>query len=602
MRVSGIPSRAGAKNASIKLNAKRSMPLYTGLYGHQNAFGHAIQCSTSSASTRSDSTESSAATTIPDSNSKLKIPPRSSSSYADLELSSPEAQELRENGFRSTRRTKLICTIGPSCCSEEMLATLASNGMNVARLNLSHGDHQWHRDIIARIRKLNKDKGFSVALMLDTEGGSEVHLASVTQPRQAARGEEIILTIREPSPLNGKQDNLLSVSFGGFVEDVVTGDVVSLDGGMVTLEVLRKSGPDLICSVLDPGLILPRASITVTRGGKLLRAKNSMLPVISAKDWNDIDLAIEQQVDFIGVSFVKTADVLHNLRSYVASRSDRVIELVAKIESFDSVGKNLPLIIDAADAVMVARGDLGAQIPLEDVPSVQREIVVRCRQRGKPVIVASQLLESMHTLPTPTRAEVADIGDAVRQKADALMLSGESAVGAFPDRALDVLRTVATRMELWCREEPPGSIALPQLASTPDGRTSEELCAAAAAVSNNLNARAIFCFTKRGFMANFMSRMRPDAPIFAFCDSQETRQRLNLRWGVIPFRIDLQSDPEANVQRTFALLKKRELISTGDLVVVVSDVRQEGMAAPVSAEAVERGQGVVRSVQVRRVP
>jgi pyruvate kinase len=601
MRVSGILSRARAENTSIISSSKRSLTLSkAGFYSHRNPFRYAVLCTASSASTKSDSTESSAATTTPNPAVDSSKP---RSSFSDLELSSPEAQELRENGFRSTRRTKLICTIGPSCCSEEMLSTLASNGMNVARLNLSHGDHQWHREIIARIRKLNKDKGFSVAIMMDTEGGSEVHLASVTQPRQAVRGEEIILTIREPSATNNNgKENLLSVSFGGFVEDVLPGDVVSLDGGMVALQVQRASGPDLICSVLDPGLILPRASITVTRGGKLVRAKNSMLPVLSAKDWMDVDLAIEQQVDFIGVSFVKTADVLYNLRSYVASRSDRVIELVAKIESFDSVGKNLPAIIDAADAVMVARGDLGAQIPLEDVPSVQREIVVRCRQRGKPVIVASQLLESMHTLPTPTRAEVADISDCVRQKADALMLSGESAVGAFPDRALDVLRTVATRMELWCREEPPGSIALPQLASTPDGRTSEELCAAAAAVSNNLNARAIFCFTKRGFMANFMSRMRPDAPIFAFCDSQETRQRLNLRWGVIPFRIDLQSDPEANVQRTFALLKKRELISTGDLVVVVSDVRQEGMAAPVSPEAVESGTGVVRSVQVRRVP
>lgn len=338
MRVSGILSRAGDKTASINPKAKRSLQLKTGLYSHRNAFRYAVSCSTSSSSTSSDSTGSSAATTIPDSNSKLKTPPRSS---ADLELSSPEAQELRENGFRSTRRTKLICTIGPSCCSEEMLATLASNGMNVARLNLSHGDHQWHREIIARIRKLNEDKGFSVALMLDTEGGSEVHLASVTQPRQAARGEEITLTIREPSPINGKQDNLLSVSFGGFVEDVMTGDVVSLDGGMVALEVLKKSGPDLICTVLDPGLILPRASITVTRDGKLVRAKNSMLPVISAKDWNDIDLAIEQQVDFIGVSFVKTADVLHNLRSYVSSRSDRVIELVAKLESFDRDRKSV---------------------------------------------------------------------------------------------------------------------------------------------------------------------------------------------------------------------------------------------------------------------
>lgn len=518
----------------------------------------------------------------------------------DLELSIPEAQELLDNGFRSTRRTKLICTIGPACSSEEMLSKLASNGMNVARLNMAHGDAKWHRDTIACIRKLNRDKGFSVAIMMDTEGGSEVHVASVDQPRKVARRDEIILTIREPSP--GAPENQISVSFGGFVEDICPGDIVSIDGGMVTLECLRASGPDVICKVVDPGLILPRASITLNRDGKLVRAKNSMLPVISAKDWNDIDLAIEQQVDFIAVSFVKTADVLHNLRSYVASRSPRTIEIVAKIESFDSV-PNLPSIVDAADAVMVARGDLGAQIPLEDVPSVQREIVVRCRQRGKPVIVASQLLESMHTLPTPTRAEVADIADAVRMGADALMLSGESAVGAFPDRALDVLRVVATRMEQWCREEPPGAIALPNLAITPDGRTSEELCAAAAAVSNKLGARAIFCFTKRGFMANFMSRMRPDAPIFACCDSQETRQRLNMRWGVIPFRISLSADPEANVARTFSLLKRRDLINSGDLVVVVSDVRQEVDGnTPTSADASETGTGVVRSVQVRRVP
>jgi pyruvate kinase len=249
---------------------------------------------------------------------------------------------------------------------------------------------------------------------------------------------------------------------------------------------------------------------------------------------------------------------------------------------------------------MVARGDLGASLSLHEFPSIQREIVVRCRQRGKPVIVASQLLESMHTLPTPTRAEVADIADAVRQRADALMLSGESAVGEFPDRALDVLRAVATSVEQWCREEPPGAVALPVLASTPDGRASEELCAAAAAVANNLGARAIFCFTKRGFMPSFLSRMRPLAPIFAFCDSQDTRQRLNnMRWGFIPFKIALEEDPEANVACTFALLKRRELVSSGDLVVVLSDVRSD---VEVGEGGTESGQGVVRSVQVRRVP
>ena len=390
---------------SVRLDGKRScrIPSYRNLSRVQDRCQHVIT-NARLIRNRAKASAESAAPAKPTSSS-------SPASQYDLELSLPEAQELLDNGFRSTRRTKLICTIGPACSSEEMLSALATNGMNVARLNMAHGTHEWHKETISRIRKLNKDKGFSVAIMMDTEGGSEVHVASVDQPREVERRDEIILTIREPTP--GAPENQLSVSFGGFVEDIRPGDIVSIDGGMVTLECLRASGPDVICKVVDPGLILPRASITLNRDGKLVRAKNSMLPVISAKDWNDIDLAIEQKVDFIAVSFVKTADVLHNLRSYVASRSQRTIEIVAKIESFDSV-PNLPSIVDAADAVMVARGDLGAQIPLEDVPSVQREIVVRCRQRGKPVIVASQLLESMHTLPTPTRAEVADIADAVR--------------------------------------------------------------------------------------------------------------------------------------------------------------------------------------------
>lgn len=197
------------------------------------------------------------------------------------------------------------------------------------------------------------------------------------------------------------------------------------------------------------------------------------------------------------------------------------------------------------------KNNTGAQIPYQDVPSVQKEVVVRCRQMGKPVIVASHLLQSMHEFPCPTRAEVADIADVVRQRADALMLSGESAVGAYPDKCIEVLRQTALRVEEWCRQEGTGTLVLPMVANTPDGRVSEELCAGAAAMATNLNAAAIFVYTKRGFMANFLSRCRPDCPIFAFTDTQEVRQRMNLRWGVIPFRMDFSGDPEENVQRTF---------------------------------------------------
>jgi pyruvate kinase len=457
--------------------------------------------------------------------------------------------------------------------------------MNVARLNMCHGDHAWHKAVIDRIRSLNKEKGYSVAIMVDTEG-SEVHTSALDSPLKAGPGDEFTLTIRDPAAAGPRA---IGVSYEAFVDDVQPGDMVIVDGGMVSLEVLAKAGPDVKARVVDPGIILSRANLTFRRGGIVVRARNAMLPVLSAKDWLDIDFAIAEKVDFIAVSFVKNADVINNLKSYLASRADGEIEVIAKVESFDSV-PNLAEIVTASDAVMVARGDLGAQINMEDVPSVQKEVVSRCRQAGKPVIVASHLLQSMIEYPTPTRAEVADVSDVVRQRADALMLSGESAVGAYPGKAVDVLRAVATRSEEWVRQERHGQLVLPHLTTGLAGRVSEELCASAAAMANNLGARAIFVFTRRGYMANFLSRCRPDCPIFAFTDQQPVRQRMNLRWGVMPFRLDFDADPEVNVARTFSLLKRRGLVSQGDLVVVVSDIRT--------------GPGtdnIVRSAQIRRV-
>lgn len=420
--------------------------------------------------------------------------------------------------------------------------------------------------------------------MVDTEG-SEVHTNELEQPIKAEVGSEYTFTIRDPSTVTGIA---FGVSYDAFIDDVQVGDQIVVDGGMVSLEVTSKAGPDVLARCVDPGIILSRANLTFKRNGQAVRARNAMLPVLSSKDWLDIDFAVQNNVNFIAVSFVKSADVMNNLKSYLRSRSSTTIEVIAKIESYDSV-PNAQEIVEASDGVMVARGDLGAQIPMEDVPSVQKEVVMRCRQMGKPVIVASHLLQSMIEYPTPTRAEVADISDVVRQRADALMLSGESAVGAYPEKALGVLRQVSTRIEEWCREEKYGQIVLPQIAVGLDGQVSEELCASAATMANNLNAAAIFVYTRRGYMANFLSRCRPDCPIFAFTDDQEVRQRMNMRWGVIPFRLDFEDDPEKNIDRTFSLLKRRDLIKENDLVVVVSDIRPPG-------------EQVVRSVQVRYVP
>ncbi|KAL1535772.1 pyruvate kinase [Salvia divinorum] len=491
-----------------------------------------------------------------------------------IEVDAVTEAELKENGFRSTRRTKLICTIGPVTCKPEQLEALAVGGMNVARLNMCHGTREWHREVIQRLRRLNEEKGYAVAIMMDTEG-SEIHMGDLggAPSAKAEDGEIWTFSVREFD--SGLPEHTIIVNYGGFAEDIKVGDELLVDGGMVRFEVIEKIGPDVKCRCTDPGLLLPRANLTFWRDGSLVRERNAMLPTISSKDWLDIDFGIAEGVDFIAISFVKSAEVIKHLRSYIQARArDSDISVIAKIESIDSL-KNLEEIILASDGAMVARGDLGAQIPLEQVPSEQQKIVQLCRQLNKPVIVASQLLESMIEYPTPTRAEVADVSEAVRQRSDALMLSGESAMGQFPDKALTVLRSVSLRIEKWWRDEKRHeAMELPGITSSFGDRISEEICNSTAKMANNLGVDAIFVYTKTGHMASLLSRCRPDCPIFAFTTTTSVRRRLNLQWGLIPFRLSFSDDMDSNLNKTFFLLKSRGMIKSGDLVIAVSDMLQ----------------------------
>jgi pyruvate kinase len=510
----------------------------------------------------------------------------------------PSAASSSSASAALVRKTKLVCTIGPASCSYEALARLAEGGMSVARLNMCHGDAAWHGATIAAIRQVNRDLGTSVAVMVDTEG-SEVHTGELDTPIELEEGAAVCLTVRQPpvvpsSLMDGAP--VIPVSrYETLVDELLPGDSVVVDGGMVELVVESRAGPDVRCTALERGLILSRAGLTFRRHGELIRGRSDLLPVITSKDWSDIDFALSAGVDFIAVSFVRSADVLQSLRSYAAARCAALggvapPELIAKVEALDCL-RNLDAVIAASDGVMVARGDLGAQISVEDVPAVQKAIVLRARQLGKPCIVAHDLLRSMISLPIPTRAEVADVADAVRQRADALMLSGESAVGIYGPKALGVLRGVARRMEARVAEDKGalGAPALPQIGANSDGRVSEELCASAALMANSLRCAAVFVYTRRGYMASFLSRCRPDPPIYAFTDDAAVRRRLALRWGVVPLLMRFEAEPEANVRRSFEALRARGLLSSGDLVVVVSDLRPEQ-------------DNIIRSVQVRRVP
>lgn len=495
-------------------------------------------------------------------------------------------RELKENGFLGLRKTKLVCTIGPACSSIDELEKLAIAGMNVARLNMCHNSREWHQDVIRKIKKLNQEKGYCVSVMIDTEGNQiQVDLGSSS----SVKAEEDSIWYFTTEKFEGSRPFTIQANYEGFSEGVNSGDDIVIDGGMATFEVIEKVGNGLRCKCTDPGLLLPRAKLSFWRDGKLL-GRDYDLPTLSTKDWSDIVFGISENIDFIAVSFVKDAEAIMHLRDYLTTTSSKAIKVLAKIESLESL-RRLEGIVEASDGIMIARGDLGVEIPLEQIPSVQKDITYVCRQLNKPVIVASQLLESMVEYPTPTRAEVADVSEAVRQYADALMLSGESAIGSYGMKALSVLRTTSTRMEQSCREEN-GQTLLHQRklgASLPD-QIAEQICNCAVEMADNLGVDAIFVYTRHGKMASLLSRNRPNPPIFAFTNDNSTQMALNLQWGVTPLLTDLSDDMEGNVKKTVELIKAKGMIKKDDAILVVSDI------IPIST-----AQTIFQSIQVMTI-
>ncbi|KAL2254533.1 pyruvate kinase isozyme A, chloroplastic [Sesamum indicum] len=477
--------------------------------------------------------------------------------------------ELREKGFLGLRKTKLVCTIGPACCSLDDLERLAMGGMNVARLNMCHNTRDWHKDVIRKIKKLNEEKGYCVSLMIDTEG-CQIQVVDHGAP-SSVKAEEGSIWFFTTETFAGSRPFTVQSNYEGFSEGINVGDEIVFDGGMATFKVEEKVGNDLRCRCTDPGLLLPRAKLTFWRDGKLVD-KNYELPTLTAKDWLDIDFGISEGVDFIAVSFVNDADAVTDLKKFISIKYSKSIKVLAKIESLESLN-NLEEIIEASDGIMIARGDLGVEIPLEQIPTVQEKITYLCRQLNKPVVVASQLLESMVEFPTPTRAEVADVSEAVRQYADALMLSGESAIGPYGQKALSVLRMTSSRMELWSREEKRQNALLQRnVGASLTDQIAEHICNCAAGMANNLALDAIFVYTRHGQMASLISRNRPNPPIFAFTNDSSTRMALNLQWGVTPLLCDLSDDMEANISKSIDLIKTKGLIKKGDTVLIVSDI------------------------------
>lgn len=454
------------------------------------------------------------------------------------------------------RKTKIVCTIGPSTNTREMIWKLAEAGMNVARLNMSHGDHASHQKVIDLIKEYNAQvKDNVIAIMLDTKG-PEVRSGDLPQPIMLNPGQEFTFTIQRGV---GTAD-CVSVNYDDFVNDVDVGDMLLVDGGMMSLVVKSKTADSVKCEVVDGGELKSRRHLNV-------RGKSATLPSITEKDWDDIKFGVDNKVDFYAVSFVKDAAVVHELKNYL-KEAGADIHVIVKIESADSI-PNLHSIITASDGAMVARGDLGAELPIEEVPLLQEEIIRICRSMGKAVIVATNMLESMIVHPTPTRAEVSDIAIAVREGADAVMLSGETAHGKFPLKAAKVMHTVSLRTEATI----PGAQSPPNLGQAFKNHMSEMFAFHATMMSNTLGT-SIVVFTRTGFMAILLSHYRPSGTIFAFTNDKRIQQRLALCQGVCPIHMEFSDDAEEAFADALSVLQRQGMVKEGEHVALVQSGRQ----------------------------
>lgn len=468
------------------------------------------------------------------------------------------------------RRTKIVCTIGPAIGSPAHIEKIIKAGMNIARLNLSHGTREEHAGYIETIRAISCKLGVTVAILMDLpgpkyrtgnlKGGSAV----------LKKGFRVILTTR----LVEGDSNLLPVNLPNLPRDVKRGDLILLDDGAMQLRVQEAADTDVDCRVLTGG--------TITAGrGVVVPGMRISVPFVTEKLKENLYFAIEEQADYIALSFVSNpSDVVRVKQLLQKKNSD--IPLISKIERGEAL-KNLDKILEASDGIMVARGDLGVDIPLEKIPLAQKDIVRKSNQAGKPVIVATQMLESMINMATPTRAEVTDVANAIFDGADAVMLSAETSIGKYPIQTVEMMSRIATETE---RKLPYESLLRErglQLESQIDEAISYDACRTA----YQLGAAAIVAFTQSGSTACRVSKYRPEVPILAITPSDPVRRRLMLYWGVYAFQIEESSTADELFANGANLAKKLGLAKSGDLVIITGGV-PVGVAGTTNLLKVER--------------
>lgn len=452
-----------------------------------------------------------------------------------------------------SRRTKIIATLGPATDSTEMLGRMIAAGVNIFRLNMSHATHDWARRIVQDIRTQAAARQHFVGIMMDTQGPA-IRTGDLPVPMALTPGERFTLTVRGE---HNEEVHSVDVNYTNFVNDISVGDVVLIDNGALEMKVLSKTGNQVECEVLTAGTLGSRRHINLP-GVKV------SLPALTAKDIADVKLGLELGVDFIALSFVREARDLMQLKEHFSGTPQPPM-VVAKIEDQQAV-LNLERIVREADAVMVARGDLGIEVPYEELPIIQRRVIKICLRYGKAVIVATHMLESMIESPMPTRAEVSDVSNAVFEQTDALMLSGETTVGKYPLKCVEVFDRVARRIER------SGGANFFDHALLETAR--QKLVKSAVVMANELKAEAILVFTRRGNMARYAGWMRPRySQVYALCANAIIAGWLTLSWGVTPLVVPFDLiNPENTIEGALKMLVDQGRLHSGNTVVVIGSI------------------------------
>ena len=466
------------------------------------------------------------------------------------------------------RKTKIIATLGPATESPEMLGKLIDAGLNIARINMSHAPHDWVRRVVKDIRAAASARHKSVGILMDTQGPA-IRTGDLPAALDLQPGQMFTLTVR------GEQSEELhsvDVNYENFINDINVGDTVLVDNGEIHMKVLAKHANKVECEVLTPGKLGSRRHIN-------LPGVRVSLPALTAKDLADIEVGLDLGVDFIALSFVREAKDIQQLRKVVSGAVHKPL-LIAKIEDQLAVS-NFDEILNVSDGIMVARGDLGIECPYEELPIIQRRIVKACLNVGRPVIVATHMLESMIENPLPTRAEITDVANAVFEQADAIMLSGETTVGKYPLKCIEVFDRIA------CRIERSGSANFHERANLTSSR--QKLVKSAVVLADQLKADAMLVFTVRGNMARHAASFRPRySPIIAVCEFHGIADSLALNWGVHPFVHPFDHHhPERTIESAIKALVQAGRLRAGNTVVVVS--------------AISAGEQIIEVVEMRTV-